>query len=77
MSDNISQPQQYLAPQQQQQQQQPAPPQRHRSSRSRKGYHSPQPYDRHRDLKRTAMRGILGASAIGGFMDALEAFSVI
>lgn len=76
MSDNIQQPQQqYLTPQPQ-----PQPP-RHRSSRSRKGHHSghhsPQPYGRHRDLKRTAMRGILGASAIGGFMDALEAFSII
>lgn len=65
----LAQPQQYLNPQQHQA--------RHRSSRSRKGHHSPQPYDRHRDLKRTAMRGILGASAIGGFMDALEAFSII
>lgn len=79
MSDNLTvpQPQQYFPPSQQQQQQQQLQPPRHRSSRSRKGHHSPQPYDRHRDLKRTAMRGILGASAIGGFMDALEAFSVI
>lgn len=41
------------------------------------GNRSPSPYNRHKDFKRTAMRGILGASAIGGFMDALEAFSII
>ncbi|KAH8700422.1 hypothetical protein BGW36DRAFT_357084 [Talaromyces proteolyticus] len=83
VSDNVQQqqqqqqqqaqkPQQYLSPIVPQQQQH-----RYRSSRSRKGNHSPQGYDRHKDLKRTAMRGILGVSAIGGFMDALEAFSII
>jgi hypothetical protein len=49
----------------------------HRSSRSRKGAHSPSSHDRHKDLKRTAARGILGVSAIAGFMDALEAFSFL
>jgi hypothetical protein len=64
-------------------------PHRHRSSRNNRtskgsssgsgsgGTRSPSPYNRHKDFKRTAMRGILGASAIGGFMDALEAFSII
>ncbi|EED16698.1 hypothetical protein TSTA_017720 [Talaromyces stipitatus ATCC 10500] len=47
------------------------------SSSGSGGNRSPSPYNRHKDLKRTAMRGILGASAIGGFMDALEAFSII
>jgi hypothetical protein len=49
----------------------------HRSSRSRKGAHSPSSHDRHKDLKRTAARGILGVTAIAGFMDALEAFSFL
>lgn len=83
LSDNDLHPtqQQYLAP--------PLQQHRHRTSRSNKsskgsssgsgsgGTRSPSPYNRHKDLKRTAMRGILGASAIGGFMDALEAFSII
>jgi hypothetical protein len=49
------------------------------SSNRRKNTESPAPaaHNRHKNLKRTAMRGILGASAIGGFMDALEAFSII
>lgn len=50
-----------------------------RRSRSGKGSSS-SPHresDRHKDLKRTATRGILGASAIAGFMDALDAFSII
>lgn len=82
LSDNTlhpSQQQQYLTP--------PTQQHRHRSSRNNRsskgssngsgGTRSPSPYNRHKDLKRTAMRGLLGASAIGGFMDALEAFSII
>lgn len=86
LSDNTLHPtqqqqQQYLTP--------PSQPHRHRSSRNNRtskgsssgsgsgGTRSPSPYNRHKDFKRTAMRGILGASAIGGFMDALEAFSII
>lgn len=86
LSDNTLHPsqqqQQYLTP--------PSQPHRHRSSRNNRtskgsissgsgsgSTRSPSPYNRHKDFKRTAMRGILGASAIGGFMDALEAFSII
>ncbi|KAE8550800.1 hypothetical protein EYB25_007030 [Talaromyces marneffei] len=89
LSDNTLHPSQQQ--QQQQQQQQyltlPSQPHRRRSIRNNRaskgsssgggGTRSPSPYNRHKDLKRTAMRGILGASAIGGFMDALEAFSII
>lgn len=32
---------------------------------------------RHKDLKRDATRGLLGVGAIAGFMDALEAFSIL
>ncbi|OKL59527.1 hypothetical protein UA08_05423 [Talaromyces atroroseus] len=84
LSDNSVQPQQYSTTPSTQ-------PHRHRSLRNSSGSNNnnnnrrrkntqspaPAPHDRHRDLKRTAMRGILGASAIGGFMDALEAFSII
>ncbi|KAL1970715.1 hypothetical protein VTN77DRAFT_4359 [Rasamsonia byssochlamydoides] len=57
---------------------QPLSPPR-RGSRSRKGTTSSshRETDRHRNLMRTATRGILGASAIAGFMDALDAFSII
>jgi len=86
LSENTLQsPQAYQQQQYQQYQQSPSlQPHRHRSTRknrksspSTSRSRSPEPYGRHKDLKRTAMRGLLGASAIGGFMDALEAFSII
>lgn len=36
-----------------------------------------EPKDRSKDLKRSATRGLLGLGAIGGFMDALEAFQML
>ncbi|KAF3399712.1 hypothetical protein DPV78_006673 [Talaromyces pinophilus] len=80
LSDNTlhpSQQQQYLTPPSQQYRHRPSRNNRTSKGSSSSGTRSPSPYNRHKDFKRTAMRGILGASAIGGFMDALEAFSII
>jgi hypothetical protein len=59
-------------------QQPPSSPSRRRSrSGKASSPHRETERDRHKELKRTATRGILGASAIAGFMDALDAFSII